>query len=90
MKFLVLLFAMWPFHHKAAPPAAPAPVAAPALGVMTPRGLVHFPDSLCPHSDDGYFFLGPDGMIGLAQESCDAAFTDWRGNVAKQAPLPLI
>lgn len=64
-----LLFAIvwWPFHHK-------------PVGVSTPRGLVHFPDSYCPHTAEGYFFLGPDGMIGGPKASCDAAFSDWNTN----------
>lgn len=76
---LSILFAfLWcPFHHK--PVASPA-VAPAIVGVQTSEGHVHFPDSYCPHSDDGYFFLGPDGMVGVAKESCDAAFTDWKTN----------
>ena len=45
---------------------------------MTPIGRVHFSDKFCPKNDEGYFvFLGPDGMVGLSQVSCDAAFEDW-------------
>jgi hypothetical protein len=50
------------------------------VGVPTPLGLIHFPDSYCPHTADGYFFLGVDGMIGVSKESCDAAFYDWSSN----------
>lgn len=70
MLFLLLALAWWPFHHKTAAP----------VGVDTPLGRIHFPDSYCPHTVDGYFFVGPDGLIGVSTESCDAAFSDWNKN----------
>jgi len=72
MHLILLVFLWWPFHHKHVP--------VEPIGVQTALGLIHFPDSYCPHSDDGYLFLGPDGMVGISKESCDAAFTDWNKN----------
>ena len=91
MKAFLLWFALlWPFHHhKAAPLPKPAPLVqavpvdpdAPTAeepGLVTPYGIIHFPDRLCPQNDAGlYFFLGPDGAIGISPKSCDGAFDDW-------------
>jgi hypothetical protein len=82
MTNLFLFFLIWPFHHKPAPPA-PIPAPAHAPGVWTAYGLVHFPDSDCGKTDDGYFvFIGPDSMAGVSQVSCDGAFADWQKNDA--------
>lgn len=54
-----------------------APLVTTVVGEVTPLGVFHFQDSECPHTDAGFFFLGPDGLVGLSPVSCDAAYLDW-------------
>lgn len=44
---------------------------------MTSHGLVHFPDTDCERTEHEFVFLGPDGMLGISEVSCDGAFLDW-------------
>lgn len=78
MHIVLLAVLWWPFHHTHV---------VPPVGVDTPYGVVHFPDRLCDHSTDGYFFTGPDGMVGVSPLSCDAAFSDWSKNTGTPVQL---
>ena len=86
---LLLVFCLWwPFHRHAAPP--PAQPESP--GVVTPNGsTVHIPERFCERNEEGlYFFPGPDGMVGMSQDSCDAAFMDWNHSFSRNRPLSRI
>lgn len=41
------------------------------------HAVYHLKDSDCDKSEVGYFFLGPDQMVGIATDSCENAFKDW-------------
>lgn len=81
----LVLWAALQLHPHAKKTPAPAP--APDRPAILPDGSLHLPNSYCDRSGDGFFYLGPDGLIGIGQASCDAAFADWR-TTGKVAVLP--
>jgi len=75
----VATFLLWPFHHwprhRANDTPAPmvVPDAAPATQPDDPR---------CEKDGDTYYFLGPDGMVGMSNMRCDDAHEIWRNEPA--------
>lgn len=76
---ILLYLLIWPFHSKPAAPKPPPPVIPHVAHLIDPEE--------CDLSEDGYFFLGQDNLVGISTASCDLAFVDWLSDRPKKIPL---
>ena len=44
-------------------------------------------DDACEQQGKGWYFLGPDKLIGFSSDTCAAAFEAWRNTTYPLAPL---
>lgn len=92
MNKIILLLAMWPFHHKPKPSGSDE-------GMTLFRLCVREDGSKCAPGESGhsfgespnvviekcskqgklYFYAGDDGFIGFSPYNCEAAINNWSG-----------
>ena len=73
---ILLVGLIWPFSRRhEATPAAQTMVETRDGGSAVQDEV---PDTACEHTHAGWYFMGPDQLIGFSEVSCPLAFQSWR------------
>ncbi len=82
---ILLVGLIWPFPRRRE--ATPAPQTTVETRDSASAAQDAIPDAACEHTHAGWYFMGPDQLIGFSGVSCPLAFQSWRATDLPQVAV---